>query len=87
MYTYDQFTPVPDTRFGYGAISPLSAGLLGAGIGFLGGSLLTGPGYGYGYPVYGGYGGYGYGYPRPRPSFGYPGIGLGYGGYGFPHPF
>ncbi|MFC4320498.1 hypothetical protein [Litchfieldia salsa] len=84
-----------DERFGFG---PLSAGLLGLGVGALGGSLLDGPGYGGFGPGYGGFGpgygaGYGYGAgfgpgyggfgPRPRPGYGY-----GYGlrprpGYGY----
>ncbi len=53
-------------------IAPLTAGLIGAGLGFIGGGLLAGrpPGFGYGPgPFYGP--GYGYG-----PGF-YP-----YGGYG-----
>ena len=58
----------------------------GAGLGILGGALLTG-GYGYGYPGYGygyGYPAYGYGYP----GYGYPGYGYGYGYpvYGYSYP-
>jgi len=70
----------------YGGIDPLLAGLLGAGIGFLGGSLITGPpGYGPGaYP--------GPGYPGPgfNPWYGpysgfgpYPGYGPGFRPYGY----
>ncbi|WP_053075093.1 hypothetical protein [Ornithinibacillus californiensis] len=66
-----------DERF----IGPLAAGLIGAGIGYIGGELFDGPhGYGPGFWGYGpGYGGYpGYpGYP------GYGGYGPGYPGYGY----
>lgn len=56
-----------------GGIDPLAAGLIGAGLGFLGGSLIAGgPGFGFG-PGYGpGFG--------PGPGFGYgPGFGPGPG--------
>ncbi|SDJ69113.1 hypothetical protein [Sediminibacillus albus] len=72
-------------EYGYGhyddernlAFSPLGAGLVGLGLGYLGGEL-------FGNPVVG--------YPRPRPygypgpwfgGYGYQGFGPGYGGY--PH--
>ncbi|MFD1851530.1 hypothetical protein [Oceanobacillus bengalensis] len=67
-------------------ITPLTAGLIGAGLGFIGGELFDGPGFGpgpgpgYGYgpgPWYGYGPGYGFG-----PGFGpYPAYGYGYGGY------
>ncbi|WP_052144587.1 hypothetical protein [Halalkalibacter okhensis] len=76
-----------DSRFGPGVIGPVGAGILGAGLGFLGGQLV-GPGFGTGYPAggfgYPGFGGYGgYGYPRPpRPGYGFYGQNYGLGGYG-----
>ncbi|RKL69245.1 hypothetical protein CR203_04240 [Salipaludibacillus neizhouensis] len=65
-----------DSRLGYGSIGPLSAGLLGAGLGYLGEELFDNDvpagvapgGYG-GYPGPSGYGAYGY-------------SGANYGGYG-----
>jgi hypothetical protein len=82
-----QYYQPTDSRFGVGAIGPVGAGILGAGLGFLGGQLV-GPGFVTGYPVGG------YGYPRPpRPGYGYHHHGFGgysgfggYPGYG-PRPF
>ena len=73
---------------GFGGFGPLTAGLLGAGIGYLGGELLDGPDYGgYGYPGVGP--GYGGGYPGVGAGYGlgFPGAGYGYGpvgGLGYP---
>ncbi|WP_163970307.1 hypothetical protein [Oceanobacillus halotolerans] len=92
-----------DTRFlgpGFAGISPITSGLIGAGLGYLGGQFLTpnpgfspyGPGAGGVGPVPGGYGpgvgGYAPGYPGyPFGGYNYPGNpGIGYPGYG-PGPF
>ncbi|WP_245831821.1 hypothetical protein [Oceanobacillus senegalensis] len=71
---------------GFG-ITPLTAGLIGAGLGFIGGELfdqhhhypIYGPGFGgfYG-PGFGGYG------PGFYPGAGYGGYGPGYGHHGYP---
>ena len=86
---------VPPQRFGpvgagFAGISPLTAGLIGAGLGFIGGELLdNGPGYGGGFgPGFGGYGpgfgGYGPGFGGFGPGYvGYEGFGPGYGAPGF----
>jgi hypothetical protein len=96
MYRYENHPPMapmePPYRYGAPGIDPLTSGLLGAGLGFLGGSLLTGgpgflgvgPGYG---PGYGGVYGPGYvGFPAGAygPGYGAPyGPGFTYGPFGY----
>lgn len=67
--------PVPAERFNHGndGISPLTAGLIGAGLGFIGAQIFEQPGYGGYGPWYGGSGFTGYG-PTYGPMF---------GGYGY----
>lgn len=81
MYSHSARAPFgPQARtFGAGGIGPLTAGLIGAGLGYLGGEILDGPDGGYGYPGAQGFGGYGY---QGTPGYGYQGS-PGYGGYGY----
>lgn len=79
MYRHPIRTPfLPQARtFGTGGFSPLAAGLIGAGLGYLGGEILDGPDVGgFGYP-----GGFGYA-AGPGSYSGYQGT-PGYAGYGY----
>lgn len=88
MY-YGYYGPmVPDYRGQYDerfipVLAPLTAGLIGLGIGYLGAEFVNRPGCCF-YPPYGpgpGFPGYGY------PGYGFgagPGVGPGFGGYGYP---
>ena len=80
MYRHSARAPFePQARtVGAGGIGPLTAGLIGAGLGYLGGEILDGPDGGYGYPGSPGLGGYGY---QGAPGYGYQGL-PGYGSYG-----
>lgn len=84
MYGQQPFHMIDQRTSGFG---PLTAGLIGAGLGYLGGEILDGPdrpgfGGGYGPGFGGGYGVPGYG-PGFGGGFGTPGYGLGYGSGGF----
>ena len=72
--------PAGGGRDPHGNISPLAAGLIGAGLGFIGGQIIDHAGYsGYG-PWYG----YGPNYGPPFSGYGYPGPGY-YTGAGYPY--